>query len=423
MRIDRLENRPFSRLERLIAWRYLTSKRSGTALSVIAVFSFLGVCLGVATLVIVMAVMNGFREDITSRLLGISGHIFVESKQSQLIDNYTTKARAIADLPGVQSAIPYVYGKVLAQSGQISTGGILKGISAEDLHEIQALSNALPQNFDAQFTDGDVAIIGSSLAMGLGIAVGDNISILTAPEGFWKDVFTPSIKKFAVAAVLSDGINDEVANSIYVDISAAQKLKGSGNKADFIEVYLKDKKEIDNIKAFLIDTIGKDMTITDWKERNKVLFSALSIERNVMFMILSLIIIVAALNIISGMIMLVKSKTQNIAILKTMGLSRSAVMRIFMMTGSLIGIVGTLIGTAIGVAVCSNIQSIGAFISYLFQSSGSAAESNFFAGLPARMDPVETALIIVFSLLVSLLAPIFPATRAASLDPVKGVRS
>lgn len=423
MRINCSENRPFSRLERVIAWRYLTSKRSGTALSVIAVFSFLGVCLGVATLVIVMAVMNGFREDITSRLLGISGHIFVESKQSQLIDKYTTKAKAITDLPGVQSAIPYVYGTVLAQSGQISTGGILKGISAEDIRKIEALSNALPKSDDTRFADGDVALIGSSLAMGLGITVGDNISILTAPEGFWKDVFTPSIKSFTVAAILSSGNNDEAANSLYVDISSAQKLRGSGRNADFIEVYLEDQKETDSIKPLLQDAIGNDMTIIDWKERNKILFSALSIERNVMFIILSLIIVVAALNIISGMIMLVKSKTQNIAILKTMGLSRSAVLRVFMMTGSLIGIVGTLIGAAIGVAVCLNIQFIGAFISYLLQTSGSAAESNFFAGLAARMDPVETALIIVFSLLVSLLAPIFPAARAASLDPVKGIRS
>ena len=422
MRINLSENRRFSRLERLLAWRYLTSKRSGTALSVIAIFSFLGVSLGVATLVIVMAVMNGFREDITSRLLGISGHIFVESKQSLLIDNYTTKAKAIADLPGVQSAIPYVYGTVLAQSGQISTGGILKGISVEDLRSVETLSNALPKSDDTRFADGDVALIGSSLAMGLGITVGDNISILTAPEGFWKDVFTPSIKSFTVAAVLSGNNNDEVANSLYVDIAAAQTLKGSEKKADFIEIYLHDQKEIDSIKAFLQETIGHDVKVTDWKERNKVLFSALSIERNVMFMILSLIIVVAALNIISGMIMLVKSKTQNIAILKTMGLNRAAIMRVFMMTGSMIGIVGTLVGTLIGITVCLNMATIGSFISALLQSSGSGAESNFFADLPARMDAVETTLIIVFSLLVSLLAPIVPATRAAGLDPVKGIR-
>lgn len=192
--------------------------------------------------------------------------------------------------------------------------------------------------------------------------------------------------------------------------------------ADFIEIYLHDQKEIDSIKAFLQETIGHDVKVTDWKERNKVLFSALSIERNVMFMILSLIIVVAALNIISGMIMLVKSKTQNIAILKTMGLNRAAIMRVFMMTGSMIGIVGTLVGTLIGITVCLNMATIGSFISALLQSSGSGAESNFFADLPARMDAVETTLIIVFSLLVSLLAPIVPATRAAGLDPVKGIR-
>jgi lipoprotein-releasing system permease protein len=417
------ENRPFSRLERLIAWRYLTTKRGGTALSAIAIFSFLGVSLGVATLMIVMSVMNGFREDITSRLLGISGHVYVEPVKARSIDDYSTLASKLAAIQGIREAIPYVEQTVLVQSYELNTGALLKGISLEDLRSIAPLSSVLPQAKDASFAEGRSALIGDNLAASLGLNVGDNVTVVTAPEGFWKDVFTPTTTSFTVAAVLPNDNNDALANSLYVDLASAQQLTGAGTKADYIELYLQNPNDINKIKSLIQNAVEPNIKLTDWKEKNKVLFSALSIERNVMFMILSLIIIVAALNIISGLIMLVKSKTQNIAILKTMGLNKAAILRIFLTTGSMIGVAGTLLGALIGVLVCQNIQAIGAFISFVLQLLGSPAESNFFARLPARMDAFETFMIILFSLIVSILAPVLPAARAAKLDPVAGLRS
>nr|WP_313372900.1 lipoprotein-releasing ABC transporter permease subunit [Brucella intermedia] len=417
------ENRPFSRLERLIAWRYLTTKRGGTALSAIAIFSFLGVSLGVATLMIVMAVMNGFREDITARLLGISGHIYVEPVQSRSIEDYNSLTAQIASIPGIRNAIPYVEQTVLVQSYELNTGALLKGISQEDLRNIETLSAALPSEKSASFAEGRSALIGGNLAASLGLSQGDNITVVTAPEGFWKDVFTPTTTSFTVAAILPNDNNEVLSNSLYVDLGSAQHLIGSGKKVDYIELYLQNPNNLDRIRAALRNKLGTSMELVDWKEKNKVLFSALSVERNVMFMILSLIIIVAALNIISGLIMLVKSKTRNIAILRTMGLKRASILRIFMMTGSMIGVAGTLLGAIIGILVCQNIESIGAFLSYMFQSAGSPGESSFFARLPARLDVFETLLIIFFSLLVSLLAPVLPAMRAAGLDPVAGIRS
>jgi lipoprotein-releasing system permease protein len=299
----------------------------------------------------------------------------------------------------------------------------LKGISLEDLRSIAPLSSVLPQAKDASFAEGRSALIGDNLAASLGLNVGDNVTVVTAPEGFWKDVFTPTTTSFTVAAVLPNDNNDALANSLYVDLASAQQLTGAGTKADYIELYLQNPNDINKIKSLIQNAVEPNIKLTDWKEKNKVLFSALSIERNVMFMILSLIIIVAALNIISGLIMLVKSKTQNIAILKTMGLNKAAILRIFLTTGSMIGVAGTLLGALIGVLVCQNIQAIGAFISFVLQLLGSPAESNFFARLPARMDAFETFMIILFSLIVSILAPVLPAARAAKLDPVAGLRS
>ncbi|MDH6232607.1 lipoprotein-releasing system permease protein [Mesorhizobium soli] len=414
---------PFSAFERMVAWRYLRSRRKETVISVIASMSFIGIMLGVATLIIVMAVMNGFRGELLSRILGINGHLIVQPVDTPLED-YDAVSGRINGVAGVKYAIPLIDGQVLAQ-GEVGAGNgaLVRGIRGQDLGKISLVANNIKQGSLVGFDDNHEAVaIGSRMADNLGLSLGNTITLIS-PEG---DVTpmgtTPRMKGYKIAAIFEVGMSEYDASIIYMPLSEAQLFFNMEGRAQTIEVFVDNPDAVDSLKPRVEEATQRPVFISDWRQRNQTFFSALQVERNVMFMILTLIVLVAALNIISGLVMLVKDKGRDIAILRTMGATRGAVMRIFVMTGAAIGVTGTIAGVLLGIVVCLNVESIRQFFSWVSGTVLFNPELYFLSKLPARMDFNETVSVVIMALTLSFLATLFPAWRAAKLDPVEALR-
>lgn len=412
----------FSSYERMVAWRYLRSRRKEAFISVIAGFSFVGIMLGVATLIIVMAVMNGFRAELIDRILGVNGHMIVQSIDQPLND-YDELAVKLAALEGVRAAVPLVDGQTLASGYRgVGTGALVRGIRADDLPKLGGVSNNILSGDLIGFAAGDGVAVGSRLATNLGVAVGDTVQLIS-PEGDVTPLgVTPRIKSYPVSAIFEIGMSEYDASMIFMPLSEAQLYFNSDGVAQSIELFVDEPDEVDALRPLIEEAVGRQIFISDWRQQNRTFFSALEVERNVMFMILTLIVLVAALNIISGLIMLVKDKGRDIAILRTMGATSGSILRIFFMTGAAIGITGTIAGVALGVVVCLNIESIRQFFSWLSGTTLFNPELYFLSQLPADMDPGETMTVILMAIGLSFLATLIPAWRASRLDPVEALR-
>ncbi len=415
-------SRPFSAFERMVAWRYLRSRRKEAFISVIAGFSFVGIMLGVATLIIVMAVMNGFRTELISRILGMNGHVIVQPLDGPLTD-YADLAARFSAVPGVTLAIPTVEGQVLAQGiGDASTGALVRGVRADDLSKMKSISEHIVSGDLVGFASGSGIAIGSRMADQLGVSVGGTVT-LTSPNGDVTPLgMNPRIKAYTISAIFEIGMSEYDATIIFMPLEEAQLYFNADGLVQSIELFVEHPDAVDDLRQPIEEAAGRQVFITDWRDRNKTFFSALAVERNVMFMILTLIVLVAALNIVSGLIMLVKDKGSDIAILRTMGATSGSVMRIFFMTGAAIGVAGTAAGVALGVVVCLNIESIRQFFSWLSGATLFDPELYFLSQLPADMNADETIAVIVMALALSFLATIFPAWRASRLDPVQALR-
>jgi len=412
---------PFSPFEWMIAARYLRPKRKEAFISVIAGFSLLGIGLGVAALIIVMSVMNGFRDELLGRILGLNGHMVVQSLVGGLprYDEITQKIRAIS---GVVSATPIVEGQVMVSADDTAFGALVRGIRREDLERQTAISATLSPGALDHFDDGQSVIIGARLAEKLGLVPGMALTLI-APKGQVTPFgMTPRIKTYRVAGTFRVGMSEYDQTFIFMPLRESQLYFGTGDTAGGIDIMVTDPDHVARLHEAVLRAAGPLARAIDWQEMNSSLFGALQVERNVMFMILMLIILVAALNIISGLIMLVKDKSGDIAILRTMGASQGAIMRVFFIAGSSIGFVGTLAGVILGVVFCANIESIRQFLSSLTGTELFSPEIYFLSQMPAKIDPGEVIFVVSMALGLAFLATLYPSWRAARLDPVEALR-
>jgi lipoprotein-releasing system permease protein len=413
--------RPFAPFEWMLSLRYLRSRRSDGFISVIAGFSFLGIMLGVATLIIVMAVMNGFRQELLDKILGLNGHLLVQPLETPLTD-WEQVAERISQVPGIRLAAPIVEGQALASSPFNSAGVLVRGIRSADLNKLTSIANNIKQGTFEGFDTGQGLGIGRRLADQLSVRAGDNIT-LVAPRGAVTPMgTTPRIKTYKVAAVFEIGMSEYDSSIVFMPLPEAQLYFNRSGDVTAIEVYTNNPDRIYSFRKLVSDAADRPIFMIDWRQRNATFFNALEVERNVMFIILSLIIVVAALNIVSGLIMLVKDKGRDIAILRTMGVTRIAVMRIFLIAGSSIGVVGTVAGFQLGLVVCQHVESIRQFLSWMTRTELFSPELYFLSRLPAEMDVGQTIVVVVTALALSLAATIYPSWRAARLDPVEALR-
>ena len=409
----------FSRFEWMMAGRYLRARRQEGFISVIALFSLLGIMLGVGTLIVVMAVMNGFRAELLGRILGLNGHAIVQSLGGLAdYDAITERVRAVQ---GVTAAFPIVEGQVLVNTEGAARGALVRGIKSEDLRALTAVSSKLSPNAMDGFDDGESVILGARLAQQLGLFPGMTVT-LVAPKGEVTPFgSTPRIKTYRVSGTFEVGMSEYDQTFIFMPLMEAQLFFGFEGTVSGILVMVTNPDQVGLWREPLQQAAGTS-SIADWQQMNLSLFDALQVERNVMFLILTLIILVAAMNIISGLIMLVKDKGGDIAILRTMGATAGSVMRVFFIAGASIGVVGTVVGVLIGVLFCANIESIRQFLIRITGTNLFDPTIYFLSQMPAEVDTWEVVAVVLMSLSLSFLATLYPSYRAARLDPVEALR-
>ena len=439
---------PFSRFEWMLAGRYLRSRRRDTFISIISALTLIGVALGVATLIVVMSVMNGFRAELLTKILGLNGHFTAYPIDSKFTD-YDQTAMKLEKIDGVLYAIPYVEGQALASSASESTGVTVRGISAASIDKLKLLKNGAVLGGWDQWDQSKGIAIGQRLAEKLGVSIGDPVTIVN-PNGantpFGK---TPQIRSYPVNVIFNLGMVEFDSFYIYMPMQQAQsyfklyqdvlkpgvtppgpeatdeeinKAYERQYQATAVEIFIDNPDNVSAVRDRIQTDVDRPLILYDWQQRNETFFSALQVERVVMFVILSMIILVAAFNIISSLIMLVKDKGSDIAILRTMGATRGSIMRVFSMTGTAIGVGGTLLGLSLGLLVASNAETLRSWISNLTNVPIFPPEVFFLSSLPSKIDVGEVTVVACLALGLSFLATLYPAWRAAQYDPVEALR-
>ena len=417
--------RPFSAWERSIAVRYLLTKRSHGGVALISVISFSAIALAVAALIITMSIMNGFRSELSSKILGFNGHAYVVGGPMTSTDRAAMVGRLRA-VPGVVQALPVVESQALVQGPTSAAGAVVRGIDPADLLATPIIADNIKSGSIAAFgrgdDGGDVVLVGQKLADSLGVNVGDPISIISPNGEATVMGATPNRKTYTVGGIFSVGMSEYDQTFIYMPLAQAQLFFGRDAAVDFIEIKLDDPDKAPGLKTALGAAAGPGSVVSDWTEKNRAYFTALLVERNVMRYIFLFIVALAALNIISGLVMLVKNKGRDIAILRTIGAGRGAILRIFFMAGAGIGFLGSALGLILGILFCTYISQIQDLVQWVTQTNVFNSDVYFLSHIPAKLNWGEVGLITLWSLGTSFLWTLPPAIQASRIDPVEALR-
>ncbi len=410
----------FGSLEWAIAARYLRARRHEGFISIIAWFSLVGIALGVATLIIVMSVMNGFRTELLDRVLGLNGHMVARGLDTRLT-GFDPLAKALGAIDGIRVAAPLIEGQVMATANKQASGALVRGMWPRDLAGRAIIAGNLYSGSLADFKGKHNVVIGQRLAVKLGLRAGDKIT-LVAPQGTTTAFGTvPRMKTYRVAATFLVGMYEYDSTFIYMPLPAAQVFFRLKDAVNGVEMFLHNPDDVHRLRG-AIEAVPGVARVVDWQQVNSHFFQALQVERNVMFLILTLIILIAAFNIVSSLIMLVNDKGKAIAILRTMGATRGMIMRIFVISGTSIGVIGTLAGFALGLAFCLNIDTIRRWLESLTGTELWSPEIRFLSRIPAEVNNAEVVSVVLMALALSFLATLYPAWRAARVDPVEALR-
>jgi lipoprotein-releasing system permease protein len=381
----------------------------------------IGIALGVATLIIVMSVMNGFREQLLNRILGVNGHLQVMSI-GEPIKNFAGLEIKIKNIGGVTRAAAVVESQAMVTHEGSAQGALVRGLSISGLNTLKSIKEGIAAGKIDDFEGRGVAVIGQRMASRLGVDIGDPITLISSARGVTPFGAVPLQKSFKVVAVFDVGMYEYDSTFIYIPLRDARALFQTGDGVSFIEAMVENPEKLHPIKQEIQKSLSNQFRVFDWRYTNQTFVNALNVERNVMFLILTLIILVAAFNIVSSLVMLVKDKTRDIAVMRTMGATRGMIMRSFLITGSTIGVVGTLCGFALGLGFASNIEEIRTLLERLSGARLFQAEIYFLSKLPAKVDSFEVALVMAMALSLSFLASLYPAWRASRAEPAHALR-
>ncbi|UOM34019.1 lipoprotein-releasing ABC transporter permease subunit [Acuticoccus sp. I52.16.1] len=412
---------PFGALEWSIARRYLRARRRERAISVVSSLSITGIVLGVAALIIVMSVMNGFRTELFSRILGISGHVVVQAADG--MPGYDGLADTLEGVDGVTRAVPYVLGQAYATGNGGASGVLLRGVSKRNMERTPLLEKHLVAGSLDEFGEGKGMVIGAGLARSLGVTIGDKVTVMTQDGPVTPFGQTPQIDNYPVLAIFDVGMSQVDGTIAYLPIAEAQLFLNMDERATGIEIFSETPDDMDALKAAIARAADRPLYLSDWRQNNRAYYTALTVERNVMFIILTLIVLVASMNVISSMTMLVNEKTPDIAIMRTIGASRGTVLRVFLMVGLTIGVGGTLIGLALGTLIAVNIEAIRQAITTIFNIQLFPPELYYLTQIPSDISSTQTAMVVLISLILALIATVPPAWKAAATDPVEALKA
>lgn len=417
----------FGSFERMVAKRYLRARKGERFVSIIAIFSLIGIALGVGTLIVVMAVMNGFKADLLGRILGLNGDLSVYSQSYDgptSLREYNNLSNRIEQMPHITSAIPFIEGQVLISAGNFNSGGMVRGMTASGLKKLKVISKTLDPTVLKQFQGDDVIIIGETLAEQANLGVGSRLTLISPKGSATVMGNIPRIKSYRIIGIFDSGMHEYNSSYVFLTMRAAQKYFQLDDEVTGIQIFSNDSTHIQAVTHQLENSFRNDnLKFVDWTQSNNAFFGAVQVEQNVMFLILALIILVAAFNVISSLIMMVKDKTRDIAILRTMGASRGAIMRIFLMCGASVGVTGTLIGTILGILFCKNIEHIRQGLQKITGTNLFNPEVYYLEHLPAKLDWADVIQVVSMALFLSLLATLYPSWKAAKTDPVEALRN